>query len=95
MNPDAMLAIGGVVGSLSKFLMMGVAIRGIWVTLAAFALTTLSFFIWGYSHGDFARETSWNYFTAWAATLAIAAGSFHGTEEAVKKVVEVKNGTGN
>lgn len=86
MNPDAILAIGGVVGGLSKFLMMGLQIQGRWVTLAAALVAALSVFVWGYSHGDFARETSWDYFAGYVTTLAVAAGAFHGTEEAVKKV---------
>lgn len=92
MNADAMLVIGGAVGSLSKLLMAMLHIKGRWVALAAVGVTTLSFFVWGYSHGDFNRESSWNYYTAWIATLSIAAGAFHGAEEAVKKIQEVSNG---
>lgn len=91
MNSEAILAIGGVVGGLSKFLMMGSGIRGRWVTVIAVIVTTLVFAVWGYSHNDFARETTWAYFMAWVETLSIAAGAFHGTEQAVEQM----NGTGD
>lgn len=86
MNSEAILAIGGVVGSLSKFLLMGSAMTGRWVTLTAVLVTTAVFAVWGYSHNDFTRESTWGYFMAWVETLGIAAGAFHGTEEAVKKL---------
>ena len=91
MNSEAILAIGGVVGSLSKLLLMGSPLSGKWVTLVAVLVTTSVFFVWGYSHGDFARETTWPYFMAWVETLAISAGAFHGTEEAVKKATGDRN----
>lgn len=86
MSSEAIVAIGGVVGSLSKFLMMGTTIAGRYVTLIAVALTTFVFVVWGYSHNDFNRESTWTYFMAWVEVLGIAAGAFHGTEEAVKKL---------
>jgi hypothetical protein len=92
MDANGILVIGGVVGTLSKFLMMGGDIKGRWITVIAFLVSTLSVWVWGYSHGDFARETTWDYFAGWAATLAVAAGAFHGTEEAVKKVTGTGDG---
>lgn len=92
MNSEAILAIGGVVGSLSKFLLMGSPLSGRWVTLCAVGVTTAVFAVWGYSHNDFTRENMWNYFMAWVETLAISAGAFHGTEEAIKKATGTGNG---
>lgn len=85
MNSEAILAIGGVVGSLSKFVQMSGVLVGWKMSLAAGFITTAVFWVWGYSHGDFARETTWDYFMAWVTTLSVAAGAFHGTEQAVKK----------
>jgi hypothetical protein len=56
------------------------------------SVTTVVFAIWGYSHNDFTREATWAYFMAWVETLSIAAGAFHGTEQAVKKM---SSGTGD
>lgn len=91
MNAEAILIIGGVVGTLGKFLMMGMGLHGRWTTLAAVVVTTLAMAVWGYSHHDLSRETTWDYFAGWAATLMVAAGAFHGLEEAHKKM----NGTGD
>lgn len=86
MNNEAIIAIGGVVGALSKFAQMFTPLSGWKVALLSIVVTTGVFTIYGYSHGDFARETTWNYFTAWVNTLGLAAAGYHGTEEAVKKV---------
>ena len=75
MNSEAILAIGGTVGMLSKFIMAGMRFQGRWVTLVAVAVTTAVFAIWGYSHNDFTREATWPYFMAWVETLSIAAGA--------------------
>jgi hypothetical protein len=91
MNNESIIAIGSVVGALSKFLQMTTFIKGPWIVLVSMLTTTLVFSIWGYSHGDFARDTTWDYFTAWVTTLGLSAAGYHGTEEAVKKVVEVSN----
>ena len=88
MNSEAILAIGGVVGTLSKFLMMMTGLQGRWTTLLAVFVTTAVFAVWGYSHEDFTRASTWPYFMAWSETLMIAAGSFHTIEEAQKKMAE-------
>ena len=86
MNNEAIIAIGGVVGSLSKFVQMWTPLSGWRVAALSIFVTTGVFAIWGYSHGDFARDTTWEYFTAWVNTLGLAAAGYHGTEEAMKKV---------
>ena len=55
--------------------------------------TTAVFAIWGYSHNDFNRESTWAYFMAWVETLSIAAGAFHGTEQAVQKMTGTGDGS--
>jgi len=90
-NNEAIIAIGGVVGALSKFLQMSTPIKGVWIAGVSIITTTLVFAVWGYSHGDFARETTWDYFTAWINTLALSAAGYHGTEEAMKKATGDKN----
>ncbi len=89
MSPEATLAIGGAVGTASKFLMMS-GVRGRWATLAAVALSSAVMAIWGYSSGDYNRQATWSYFVTWLNMLTVAAGSFHATEEVVKKMNEGK-----
>lgn len=93
MTSESIIAIGGVVGSLSKFLLMGSKLTGGWVTVIAVLVTTLVFVVWGYSHEDFTRATTWAYFMAWVETLSIAAGAFHGTEQAVQKMTGTGDGS--
>jgi hypothetical protein len=86
MTPEVELAIGGAVGTFAKIVMMSGGITGRLATLAAVLFTTLTFFVWGYSHNDFSRATTWAYFVAWLNVNAIAAGAFHGTEQIVARV---------
>lgn len=85
MHGDAIAAIGLVTGTLAKIL-YGMGFTGRWASLASVVISVVAVAIWGYSANDFARETTWNYFSGWVATLGVAAGSFHGIEEAEKKM---------
>lgn len=87
------LAIGGVVGVLSKFVMMSGIVTGRTMTLWVVALTTFVFAVWGYSHSDFNRASSWNYLVEWANTLVASAATFHGANEAVKSIQGTGDGT--
>lgn len=95
MDAEAVLIIGGVVGTLSKVAFQG-GVSGRWATLAALVIATVCVAVWGYSHGDFTRENTWGYFAGWAAVLATAAGFFHGIEEVPKTATFQKmTGTGD
>lgn len=85
MNPEAEIAIGGVVGVVAKLVMYGTTLTGKYASLASILITTVVFLIWAYSHNDYTRESTWTYFVAWANVNLIAAGAFHATEEAMKK----------
>ncbi len=77
------LAIGGVVGTLSRFAVAG-GVSGkaaIWVSIA---ITTVAVILFGWSAGDLNRATSFGYFSLWAEVLLVAAGSFHLIEEGQK-----------
>lgn len=87
------LAIGGVVGVLSKFVMMSGIVTGRSATVWVVALTTFVFGVWAYSHGDLNRVSSWNYMVEWANTLVASAATFHGTSEAVKSIQGTGDGT--
>jgi len=93
MNTETSLAVGGVIGAISKFVMMSGVTTGAIATLYVIGITTAVFAVFGWSHGNFTRETSWNYLVEWANALVAAAAAFHGTNEAVKKIAGTGDGT--
>lgn len=82
----AILSIGTAVGTLAKIL-VGAGLRGRWATVATFVVTTAVVALYGYSHNNFVRETTWTYFEIWIAVLLVAAGAFHVIENVSKETI--------
>lgn len=93
MDADAILVIGGVTGTLCRFL-YNAGMSGRLSSWAAAVVSAIAVAVWGYSAGDFTRETTWDYFAGWAAVLTVAAGAFHIMEESRGAVNGIKKMTG-
>ena len=83
MGSEQILLISGVVGTICRVL-YGMGLSGWYASAASLVVSTLVLAIWGYDSGDFARETTWEYFMAWVEMNVVAAGSFHIIEESQK-----------
>jgi len=88
------LMVGGVVGAACRWL-SNAGLRGRWASLAALVVSVLFVFVYGYSAGNFARETAWPYLIMLVNVLGIAAGAWHGLEEAQKSGTGTGTGNGN
>ncbi len=96
MDAQAILVVGGVVGTLAKVLYKA-GMSGRMASWLTFAVSTVVVGIWGFSHIEaYTRAIVWDLFTGWADVLLLAGGAFHVIEEAPKTAaVKAMLGTGN
>jgi len=52
-------------------------------------LALVSVGLWAYSHNDFARETTWNYFVAYGLVLSSAAGVFGLINQGAQQITNI------
>lgn len=79
------LAIGGGVGTLSRVLTQA-GLHGRMASIVAALISFLFVGVRALDAGDFQQGNYLNYLLSYVETLAIAAGTFHGLNEAQKKL---------
>lgn len=96
MGSEAVLAIGGVVGAISRFL-VAAGVSGRASAIGSVLVSLVAVGVYAFSAGDFARETAFAYLATFAEVMLVAAGAFHIIENssAASKVVDKMTGTGS
>ena len=83
LDPGVLSALGAAVGILAQ-LARAAGIDGKWSSLVGLVASIVVIAVWGYDAGDFRRDTSWEYFSAFLNLNLSALGVYHGVEEAAK-----------
>lgn len=89
MHAEAVLVIGGVVGTLCK-VAKGAGFSARLYLPIALLMDTLCCIVWVYSHGGFQRGDTWDYLAGWAAVLWTAFATMRGLEEANDQALNLK-----
>jgi len=94
MNGGAIITVSGAVVALVQLVKWG-GLPDKAGPLAVLALSLLGVVFWGWSVGDFTRQTSFQYFAGWIAVSTSAAGVFgftRATGEAVSRMTAPPTG---
>lgn len=92
MDATAILIVGGVVGTIAKFL-VGAGVRGVWASIMTVIVSIVTTGLWAFSKNNLTRETSFEYFAGLASVVLIAAGAFHVIENAPSAMKGTGDGT--
>lgn len=90
MNGEAIISISAAVVALTQ-LVKWAGLKDSYGPFAVLALSVLGTAFWGWSVGDFARATSFTYFSGWIAVATSAAGVFGFTRASATAVSNMKN----
>lgn len=90
MDTTSSMQIAGAVVVLTQ-IAKSFGVKGVGALFVAIVLSMVAMAVWGYSHNDFTRENSWDYFVAFGSVLTSAVGVFGLINAAPENVAQLRD----